>query len=171
MGATGTLGRQIVRYALDQGLKVKCFVRNPKRATFLSEWGAELVAGDLTRPDTIADALEGITQVIDSATTRPTDSLRIREVDWHGKVSLIQALERAQIEKYVFFSILNAEQYLQVPLMEIKYCTEQFLAQTDLNYTILKPCGFMQGLISQYAIPVLEGSQYGLRESPPPLPT
>ncbi len=157
VGATGTLGRQIVRYALDQGIKVKCFVRNPKRATFLSEWGAELVAGDLTKPNTIRNALEGVTQVIDSATTRPTDSLRIREVDWHGKVALIQALEGAQIEKFVFFSILNSEKYLQVPLMEIKYCTEQFLAQTGLNYTILKPCGFMQGLIGQYAIPILEG--------------
>ncbi len=157
VGATGTLGRQIVRYALDQGLKVKCLVRNPKRATFLSEWGAQLVAGDLTQPDTIGDALEGVSQVIDSATTRPTDSLRIREVDWHGKVALIQALEQAQIEKFIFFSILNSEKYLQVPLMEIKYCTEKFLSETKLNYTILKPCGFMQGLIGQYAIPILEG--------------
>jgi len=157
VGATGTLGRQIVRYALDQGLEVKCLVRNPKRATFLSEWGAHLVVGDLVQPDSIANALEGVTQVIDSATTRPTDSHRIREVDWHGKVALIQALERAGIQKFVFFSILNAEKYLQVPLMEIKYCTEQFLAQTQLNYTILKPCGFMQGLIGQYAIPILEG--------------
>ena len=30
------------------------------------------------------------------------------------------------------------------------------LAESGLNYTILKPCGFMQGLIGQYAIPILE---------------
>ncbi|MCS6959607.1 MAG: NAD(P)H-binding protein [Pseudanabaenaceae cyanobacterium SKYGB_i_bin29] len=157
VGATGTLGRQVVRYALDQGLQVKCLVRNPKRATFLREWGAELVVGDLTQKETIEKALTGITHVVDAATTRPTDSLRIKEVDWQGKVHLIQAAERAEVAKFVFFSILHAEKYRQVPLMEIKYCTEQFLAETNLDYTILKPCGFMQGLIGQYAIPILEG--------------
>ena len=33
---------------------------------------------------------------------------------------------------------------LQVPLMEIKRCTERFLSETSLNYTIIKLCGFMQ---------------------------
>ena len=41
--------------------------------------------------------------------------------------------------------------------MEIKRCTELFLAESGLNYTILKPAGFLQGLIGQYAIPILEG--------------
>jgi uncharacterized protein YbjT (DUF2867 family) len=156
IGATGTLGRQVVRHALDRGLKVRCLVRIPKKASFLREWGAELVQGSLIKPETLTEALEDITQVIDAATTRATDSLRIKAVDWDGKVALIQAAERAKIEKFVFFSIMNAELYPQVPLMEIKHCTENFLQKTDLNYTILRPCGFMQGLIGQYAIPILE---------------
>ena len=28
--------------------------------------------------------------------------------------------------------------------MEIKRCTEKFLSETSLNYTIIKLCGFMQ---------------------------
>ncbi len=156
VGATGTLGRQITRRALDQGLQVKCLVRSPKKAGFLKEWGADLIVGNLTKPETLAKAMEGITQVIDAATTRATDALRIKEVDWAGKVSLIQAAEKANVEKFVFFSILNAEKYPAVPLMDIKHCVEKFLAETKLNYTILRPCGFMQGLIGQYAIPILE---------------
>lgn len=156
VGATGTLGRQITRHALDRGLKVKCFVRYPKKAGFLREWGAELVAGNLMQPASIDEALEDVTEIIDAATTRATGSLRIRDVDWQGKVNLIQAAERANIQRYVFFSILNAEKYPNVPLMDIKYCTEKFLAATNLNYTILKPCGFFQNLIGEYAIPILE---------------
>ncbi|NEO03656.1 MAG: NmrA family NAD(P)-binding protein, partial [Moorea sp. SIO3I7] len=115
------------------------------------------VQGDLCVPETLPKALEGITAVIDAATSRPTDSLTIRQVDWEGKVALIQASVAAGIERYVFFSILGSENFPHVPLMEIKHCTELFLAESGLPHTILKPSGFMQGLIGQYAIPILDG--------------
>lgn len=157
VGATGTLGRQVARRALDEGYQVRCLVRSPKRAAFLKEWGAELVQGDLCEPETLPAALNGVDAVIDAATSRPTDSLRIKEVDWDGKVALIQATAAAGIERFIFFSILDAEKFPQVPLMEIKRCTELFLAESGLKYTILRPCGFMQGLIGQYAVPILDG--------------
>lgn len=156
VGATGTLGRQVARYALDQGHRVRCLVRNQQKASFLREWGAELVVGNFCQPETLPAALEGIDAVIDAATTRPNSSLSIKEVDWEGKVNLIQAVKKAGIERYIFFSILNAEAYPDVPLMEIKHCTELFLAESGLNYTILQLAGFMQNLIGQYATPILD---------------
>ncbi|MBD2304742.1 SDR family oxidoreductase [Chroococcidiopsis sp. FACHB-1243] len=157
VGATGTLGRQVARRALDEGYKVRCLVRSQKKATFLKEWGAELVSGSLSQPDTLPAALEGMDVVIDAATARATDSLSIKQIDWDGKVALIQAAKAAGVDRYIFFSILEAEKYPQVPLMEIKRCTELFLSEAGMNYTILRLCGFMQGLIGQYAIPILEG--------------
>ena len=156
VGATGTLGRQIARKALDEGYQVRCLVRSPRKAAFLKEWGAELVRGNICEPETLPPALEGVTAIIDAATARATDSLSIKQVDWDGKVALIQAAVAAGIERYIFFSILDAEKYTNVPLMEIKRCTEAFLAESGLNYTILRPCGFLQGLIGQYAIPILD---------------
>ncbi|MGK7875213.1 MAG: SDR family oxidoreductase [Xenococcaceae cyanobacterium] len=156
VGATGTLGRQVARRALDQGYQVRCLVRNLRKAAFLKEWGAELVKGDICNAKTLPPALEGIDAVIDAATARATDSLSIKQVDWEGKVQLIQAVKAAGIERYIFFSILNAEKYPHVPLMEIKHCTELFLAESGLKYNILQLCGFMTGLISEYAIPILD---------------
>jgi uncharacterized protein YbjT (DUF2867 family) len=157
VGATGTLGRQVARRALDEGYEVRCLVRSQKKAAFLKEWGAELVSGDLCQPETLPPALEGVSAVIDAATARVTDSLSSKEVDWQGNVNLIQAAQTAGVERFIFFSILDAEKYPKVPLLEIKHCVEKYLVQSGLNYTILRPCGFFQGLIGQYAIPILEG--------------
>ena len=46
VGATGTLGRQIAKNAIEQGHEVRCFVRNPRKASFLQEWGCELTKGN-----------------------------------------------------------------------------------------------------------------------------
>lgn len=156
VGATGTLGRQVARRALDEGYKVRCLVRSPKKAAFLKEWGAELVPGNLCQPQSLQSALEGVDAVIDAATAKATDNLSMKQVDWDGKVALIQAAKAAGVERYIFFSILDAEKYSNVPLMEIKRCTELFLSEAGMNYTILRLSGFMQGLIGQYGIPILE---------------
>lgn len=156
VGATGTLGRQVARRALDEGYKVRCLVRSPKKAAFLKEWGAELVPGNLCQPQSLQSALEGVDAVIDAATAKATDNLSMKQVDWDGKVALIQAAKAAGVERFIFFSILDAEKYSNVPLMEIKRCTELFLSEAGMNYTILRLSGFMQGLIGQYGIPILE---------------
>ncbi|KAG6525880.1 hypothetical protein ZIOFF_015851 [Zingiber officinale] len=224
VGATGTLGRQVVRRALDEGYDVRCLVRpRPAPADFLRDWGAIVVNGDLSKPETIPATLVGIHTIIDCATGRPEEPIRTAliedystsggggrrrssqwtpdacdkgsvvekkeiqctelvidtlmlatktpcnkglamkeedsqctKVDWEGKVALIQCAKAMGIEKYVFYSIHNCDKHPEVPLMEIKHCTEKFLHDSGLNYLIIRLCGFMQGLIGQYAVPILE---------------
>lgn len=60
------------------------------------------------------------------------------------------------LPSYVFCSILHCDKHPEVPLMNIKHCTEQYLAASGLNYTIFRLCGFMQ--VGQHSVvPLLAG--------------
>lgn len=157
VGGTGTLGRQIVRKALEDGFQVRCIVRNKRAANFLKEWGAELVYGDLTIPETLPLSFQGVTAVIDASTTRPEDDAKIVEVDWYGKLMLIELAKRVNVKRFIFFSIVNAEQYPSITLMQQKANIEKVLKTSGVPFTIFQCAGFYQALISQYAIPILEG--------------
>jgi len=156
IGGTGTLGRQIVLQALIKGYKVRCLVRNFRKASFLKEWGVELTYGDLTKPETIPPCLKGITAIIDSSTSRPDELDSLKDVDWEGKLYLIEAAKTANIKRFIFFSAQNVEQFTNIPLMKLKYNIEQKLKKSKIPYTIFRLTGFYQNLIGQYAIPVLE---------------
>ena len=156
IGGTGTLGRQIVLQALTKNYKVRCLVRNFRKANFLKEWGAELVYGDLTCPETIPPCLKGITAIIDASTNRADDFNYLKKVDWEGKLYLIEAAKVANIERFIFFSTQNVEQFENIALMKVKHGIEIKLKNSMIPYTIFRLTGFYQGLIEQYAIPILE---------------
>ncbi len=156
VGATGTLGRQIAKNAIEEGHEVRCFVRNPRKASFLQEWGCELTKGNLLNSSDIEYALQDIEAVIDAATSRPDDSKSIYETDWNGKLNLFNACESLNITRVIFLSILLTEKFRNVPLLDIKYCTEKRLEKSKFDYTIFNCAAFMQGVISQFAIPVLD---------------
>jgi len=156
IGGTGTLGRQVVLQALTKGYQVRCLVRNFRKASFLKEWGAELVYGDLTKPETIPPCLKGITAIVDASTSRANELESLKKVDWEGKLCLIEAAKVAQIERFIFFSAQNVEQFENIPLMKVKNGIEIKLKESTIPYTIFRLSGFYQGLIEQYAIPILE---------------
>ena len=156
LGGTGMLGRQIVRKALENGFEVRCIVRNKNAANFLKEWGAELVYGDLTRPETLPLSFQGVTAVIDASTRNATDSLNLRSVDWYGKLILLELAKYVKVQRFIFLSILNCEQYPSISLMQMKYGIEKLLKNSSIPFTIFKYAGFFQTLINEYAVPILD---------------
>jgi uncharacterized protein YbjT (DUF2867 family) len=76
-------------------------------------------------------------------------------VDWDGKLYLIEAAKAANIQKFIFFSAQNVEQFENIPLMKLKNEMEVKLKESGIPYHF-QVNWFYQGLIEQYAIPILE---------------
>nr|YP_010619069.1 hypothetical protein PNW47_pgp113 [Pterosiphonia complanata]WAX03082.1 hypothetical protein [Pterosiphonia complanata] len=156
IGSTGTLGRQVVRKALNEGFQVKCLVRNFRKGSFLKEWGAELIYGDLSIVESIPLSLYGVSAIIDCSTGRVNDLNNIELIELKSKYILIESAIKANIKRYIFFSILNSCSYQDIPLVALKLMIEYRLKISGLNYTIFHLPGFFQGLIPQYALPILD---------------
>ena len=151
---------------MQEGHDVRCIVRNPRKASFLQEWGCELTKGNLLNKSDISYSLQDIETVIDVATSRPDDRRSIYETDWEGKLNLFNTCESKNIKRVIFLSILLTEEFRNVPLMDIKYCTEKLLEQSSLDYTIFKSAAFMQGVIGQFAIPILDSQAVWMSGTP-----
>jgi uncharacterized protein YbjT (DUF2867 family) len=64
-GATGTVGRAVLRLLADRGVPARALTRDPARASALAALpGIEVVAGDMAQPATLATALRGVTRAL-----------------------------------------------------------------------------------------------------------
>ncbi len=58
-GATGNVGKELVGFLLDKGVKVRILVRDPKKAAHWSN-RVEIAVGDLDQPETLLPAMQGV---------------------------------------------------------------------------------------------------------------
>lgn len=59
-GATGTVGRHVTEQLVRRGAAVRALTRNPDLAKTKLPAGVDIAAGDLMRPETLRDVLQGV---------------------------------------------------------------------------------------------------------------
>src|SRR5262249_8967136 len=127
--------------------RVRALVRdgrsNPK-ADKLASAGIEIVAGDLTAPDTLAHACTGVETVVCTATAMPTGTDDgLRRVDRDGALALINAADRAGVKKFVYTSY-SGNIRTDCPLHTAKRDCEARLLESGMDAVILRPSYFME---------------------------
>ncbi len=138
-GATGTIGRPLVRRLTADGLTVRCLVRDPRRL------GAERVRvqialGDLGDPLSFRHALRGVDTVVHLASViRDQPNGSIEELDGVATWRLVRAAERAGARRFVFFSTLGASTRSRARLMRAKALAERAVAESTLEHTVFAP--------------------------------
>lgn len=134
--ANGNQGRLLVPKLLAAGMPVRACVATDTSAARLTSLGvAEVVVGDLSDPDALADALRGAEKVFHVG---PTLHPREREMG----VGVVDAACREGVEHVVFSSVLHS---IATGLVqhEIKRDVEEHLVASGLEFTILQPANFM----------------------------
>ncbi|MBW4533033.1 MAG: SDR family oxidoreductase [Pleurocapsa minor HA4230-MV1] len=142
-GATGSLGRRIVRQLREDGEPVRAFVRLSSHFGELEDRGAEIFIGDLKIERDIIKACEGVKYIISSH--GGTDA---QAIDYRANIDLIDRAIANNVEHFVFISVLGVDRgYQDSATFKAKREVEKYLINSGLNYTILRPSGFANNLI------------------------
>jgi uncharacterized protein YbjT (DUF2867 family) len=135
-GATGTVGRAVLRRLTASGTPVRCLVRDPRRL------GAERVRvqialGDLSDPLSFRHALRGVETVVHLASViRDQPGGSIEELAAVATWRLVRACERAGVKRFVFFSALGASTRSRARLIRAKAIAERAVIESSLDHTI-----------------------------------
>ena len=138
-GATGTIGRPLLRRLLAAGVPVRCMVRDPQRLG--AERGrVEIVRADLADSGSFPAALRGVDAVVHLAVAiRDQPRGSIEELASSATTLLVRAAERAGVERFVFFSTLGASPTNRARLMRAKALAERDVACSSVAHTIFAP--------------------------------
>jgi uncharacterized protein YbjT (DUF2867 family) len=149
-GATGELGGRIARRLAARGAPLRLLVRDGAVAPLADELDAEVVRGDLRDPPSVDRAVRGIATVITTVTAMARalagERLDLRAVDGRGTLTLVEAAERAGVQRFVFVSYagLSDQAARYVPIAAAKRAVERRLLASPMQHTIVRPDGFQE---------------------------
>ncbi len=141
-GASGAVGSQLLPMLLESGERVRCLVREPRRLGDLRV-SVQITLGDLAElsdPYLLRQALRGVTTVVHlAATIRDQPPRRLEELNGLATVRLLRAAESCGVERFVFFSALNAGRTQRTRFFRAKALAEQAVTSSPIDSTVFAP--------------------------------
>ena len=149
-GGTGGIGSELLRLLSQAGVGARALARNPQKTQKLP--GITWVAGDLSRPETLTTAFQGV------------KTLFLNTSYYEGMVELqhnaIAAARAAGVTHVVKVSAFAASDHSRAPIGRWHHQVEKELQESGLDWTILRPHHFMQNLLAQAEYIIKEGAVY-----------
>jgi uncharacterized protein YbjT (DUF2867 family) len=136
-GATGNIGGEVVQRLMERKVPIRGLVRNPKKATKLTQQGIELAISDLSQPETLEAALQGIEKAFLVLPNLPNQI--------ELECTFINTAKRAGIKQLVKLSVMRAG---EIPSTFQKWHRqiEEHLEQSGIAWTHLRPNMLMQNM-------------------------
>ncbi|MBD2002188.1 MULTISPECIES: SDR family oxidoreductase [Cyanophyceae] len=149
-GASRGVGREIANYLTGENQKIKAMLRSDMSRADLEGMGIKVVMGDALNVASVEQAMleETIHAVISTIGGLPKDGER---ADYLGNKNLIDAAVKAGVKKFILVSSIGSgnsvvalpPQALETlkPVLIEKEKAEQYLIESGLIYTIVRPGG------------------------------
>ena len=140
-GGTGFVGGHVVRALRDAGRRVRVLVRDPGAAGELEALGCELVEGDMTEPETLGRALDGVACVVHLVAIRQGKDEQFERIMSRGTRDLVDAAHGAGVGRFVHMSALGTNERTKdlVPYYRAKWEMEQAVQGSGLPYVVFRP--------------------------------
>lgn len=153
VGATGSIGTHVVDEALASGHRVRALVR---RSGKLSERaGLEIVVGDLTQPQTLIAAVEGVDAILFTHGTY--GSVRDAEaIDYGGVRNILEALAGREVRMALMTAIAVTD---RKGAHDWKRRAERLIRASGNGYTIVRPGWFDYNKPEQQQLTFLQGDR------------
>ncbi|MFL9824342.1 SDR family oxidoreductase [Rhodoplanes sp. SY1] len=154
VGATGSIGRHVVEDALRRGHRVRALVRNPAEHRFPD--GVEVAAGDLTRPNTLLAAVDGIDAIVFTHGSHGWTAAAAEAVDYGGVRNVLAALEHRKTRIALMTAIGVTD---RKGTHDWKRRAERLVRASGLPYTIVRPGWFDYNEPDQRRLVFLQGDK------------
>ena len=173
-GATGLLGRAVVERLVESGERCRALLRPSADAAPLAERGVEIARGDVTRPETLGDAVFGAHTVVTTVTAMGRllggeKGTTIAKTDGRGAQNLIDAAERAGVERFVYVSYAGLAPDHTFPIGRAKRAAEARLEASPMRTTSVRPSAFQEVWLSRLVgldWPNRKATVYGRGDNP-----
>jgi len=138
-GATGLVGRALLRRLAASGTPVRCLVRDPRRLG-PDRVRVQIALGDLADPQSFRNALRGVETVVHlAATIRDQPRGSIEELNGIATWRMVEAAGRAGVKRFVFFTALGACAHDRTRLLRAKALAEQAVRDGPVDSVIFAP--------------------------------
>jgi uncharacterized protein YbjT (DUF2867 family) len=150
-GATGALGREVVRECRARGYRVRALARSTRRLEALRGAADELRVADALAPETLPAALEGVDRVFSclgaSVIPMPRYGRRpFTEIDYPANRNLIRAAQAAGARKFVYVSVFGAHKLPHHDFIRGHELVVEELRRSGIDYAVLRPTGFFSAM-------------------------
>lgn len=142
-GAAGYLGNQTVKKLVALGRPARALVRKRAKAELrLAEVAEqiEIVEGDVTRPESLAPAMQGVSAVIHYvAIAMEKGGQTYDSVNYQGTVNVLNAAESAGVKRFINMSQNGASSELPYRFLASKGRAQEYVAASNMQWTALRP--------------------------------
>ncbi|WP_461534206.1 NAD(P)-dependent oxidoreductase [Sinomicrobium sp.] len=171
-GATGSVGKEIVKQALNQGHQVTAFVRNLENSGLRNSANVKLIKGDVTYYSNVEKALRDQDAVLCAI-----GDGKIGKVRNLGTKNIVEAMEKNNVKRLICQSTLGMGEsydnlnflwryimfgFLLKKAFQDHKLQEQHILNSDLDYTIVRPSALTDGELTNKFKRGFDGNQKNL---------